>query len=665
MAKKATLAFGAAARMSGFTPLSTAAFNDCSPARVIREILQNSLDAAADANEPTARVRFRVTVIGPKDVPDIKGYKMAFKGAVKDNKRAGGGQLSDSAQQVVDNINTALDLIAGKEGYMLSAMDNGVGLNEDRMTSLLGDGSSAKLSDSAGSYGVGHFTAVSASDLRYLVYGGVLSDGSRIASGFTVLAGRFGEHQPWSAEGYLVDRILGGAEDGKIYKFPDEASIPSVVSRALDEIEEEWGHGSVVMVPGFNYFGLQDTSWLRDIVQTVVAYNFSAALRDEGLVVEVDETTFEGGEITHIGKNDVEPILENWRDRQRSFRKNTKFAGLRPSGRNAWAAWKTLSDEKSRRSVETPLGSIDVALAIPAPADSTRIELVRNGMWITDSIPFLGQSEFAGQRPFHAVLLPKRRSDLHRLVRKAEGTMHNSLSFNLLSDKEKEELKSAFHAIGDWIKSEVPKVDNEEYTPKGFLAVSGDGDGLGGESRQYTYWGPPVVVRRLNVNRSRPGGTQVETDPDEAHKTSDTPSAAARSRTRGTTRAQPLPFRSTVVPIGRRKHGIEIVCGEVGDEIMMRLRVDENVDATCERVLQDEYLMIASVAVEDATGRIQADIGSDRTEMRLRGVQANTTYRLTVEHDRPADLEAVSAPVFRVDLYKAPRAVKEGTGDDG
>ena len=663
MTKKARLAFGAAARMSGFTALSTASFNDCSPARVIRELLQNSLDAAADANERTARVRFRVTVIGPKDVPDIKGYKMAFEDAVEDNKKAASGQLSDPAQQVVDNIGAALDFIAKKDGHMLSVMDNGVGLDEDRMTSLLGDGSSAKLSDSTGSYGVGHFTAVSASDLRYLIYGGVLSNGNRVASGLTVLAGRFGKYHPHSAEGYLVEKILGGAEDGKIYQFSDESLIPPVISCALDEIEERWGHGSAVMIPGFNYFGYPD-EWLRDIVQTVVAYNFSAALHDEKLVVEVDETTFEGGEITRIGKNDVEPILEIWRDRQRSFRKNTKYSGLRPSGRNAWAAWKTLSDEKSRRSVETSLGPIDIALAIPAPADSTRIDLVRNGMWITDDIPSLGQSEFTESRPFHAVLLPKRGSDLHRLVRKAEGPMHNSLSFNLLSAEEKKNLKSAFRAIGDWIKSEVPKIDDEEYTPEDFLVVSGDGDGLGGESRQYALWGAPVVVRRFNINRTRPSGTQAETDPDEADTPPDKPSVAAQLRTRGATRAQPLPFRSTVVPMGRRKHGIEIVCGEESNEIVLRLRVDENVDATCERVLQDEYLTITSVMTDDATGRMQADVGSDRTEIRLRGVQANTTYRLTVEHDRPADLKAVSAPVFRVDLHKAPRVVKGRTGDD-
>ena len=662
MAKKATLEFGVGG-MSGFVGQRTAPYNDRRPARVIRELLQNSLDAAAAADERPARVRFRVTTIGPKDVPDIKGYKSAFKTAVKHNEKRASGRLPDPEQHVVDNIQAALDCITKKNGYMLSVMDNGIGLDESRMTSLLGDGSSAKQSNSAGSYGVGHFAAVSASDLRYLLYGGVSGNGSRIASGYTVLAGRYGDDFPYSAEGYLVEKILGGARDGKLYKFFDRTTIPHVVCCALNEIENKWRHGSVVMILGFNHFGWPNER-LRDIVQTVTAYNFSAALHDEELAVEVDERAFEGGEITRIGKMDVEEILESHRDRQRSFRKKTIFAELRPSGQNAWGAWKTLSDG-SLYPVETDLGSVDIALAIPAPAGSTRLDLFRNGMWITDEIPRLRRSEFTEQCPFHAVLRPRLGSELHRLVRKAEGPMHDSLDFGLLSTEEGKKLTTAFRLVGNWIKDRVPKINDEEYTPEGFLPVFSDGNGLGGESRQYTVWGAPVVLRRFNVNRAQPGGTRAETDPDEADRTPDTPSVAARPRTRGAMRAQPLPFRSTVVPMGRRTHGIEIVCGEVGEEIMMRLRVDENVDATCERVLQDEYLAIASVAVEDATGRIQADVGSDGTEMRLRGVQANTTYRLTVEHDRPADLEAVSAPVFRVDLYKAPRVVKGGTGDDG
>ena len=663
MAKKATLKFGAGHGMSGFPAWNTSGFNDRKPARVIRELLQNSLDAAAEAERP-ARIRFRVTKICSKDVPSMKEYRRAFKDAIKDNKTHAGGELPAPAQRVVDSIGSALGDIADGNSYMLSVMDNGVGLNESRMTSLLSDGSSAKPSHSAGSYGVGHFAAMSASNLRYVLYGGVLKNGARMASGFTLLAGRYGRELPISAHGYLVEKILGGARDGRLYEFFDRVAIPPVMSRALDEIEQEWGHGSVVAILGFNNFGSQEEG-LSEIVSVVSAYNFSAAIHDENLILEVDEKAIEDGAEMRIGKNELANILEGERERQRSYRSDSisPFAGLHPSGKNAWAAYKVLSNEV-RHEVETGLGCADVALTTPAPAGTTRIDLFRNGMWITDSIPQLGASEFTGQRSFHAVLLPRSGGDLHRLIRNAEGPMHDSLSFARLSGEDRKNLIGALRRIRNWIKSQVPKIDDEEYTPEDFLVVSSDGEGSGGATDNYTFWSAPVVVRRINVNRARPGGTQAETDPDEAGQTPDEPPAAAQPRTRGATRAQPLPLRSTVVPMGRRKHGIEIVCGEESNEIVLRLRVDENVDATCDRVLQDEYLTITSVVADDATGRIQADVGSDGTAIRLRGVQADTTYRLTVEHDRPADLEAVSAPVFTVDLYKAPRVVKGRTGDD-
>ena len=53
-----TLKFGQTVSAKGFTSLETSSFNDLPPARIIRELIQNSLDAAAEAKERTAVVRF-------------------------------------------------------------------------------------------------------------------------------------------------------------------------------------------------------------------------------------------------------------------------------------------------------------------------------------------------------------------------------------------------------------------------------------------------------------------------------------------------------------------------------------------------------------------------------------------------------------------------------
>ena len=100
------LKFGPTTTRQGFTHYSMSSFGDLRPARIVRELIQNSLDAAVEAGEATARVRFKATLIGPEEVPDVAGYKRAFRSAVEDQTRMD-GELSDAAQQVACR-NTAL-----------------------------------------------------------------------------------------------------------------------------------------------------------------------------------------------------------------------------------------------------------------------------------------------------------------------------------------------------------------------------------------------------------------------------------------------------------------------------------------------------------------------------------------------------------------------------
>ena len=655
------LKFGPDSRLSGFTALNTASFNDLQPARIVRELLQNSLDAAADAGEHTAVVRFRATFMDADNVPDFEGYKTAFEDAIRDNQKSAGGTLSDAAQQVVATIQEAMERLEKGDHYLLSVEDNGIGLNKKRMTALLGDGSSAKSSSATGSYGVGHFSAVPASDLRYLLYGGVLRNGRRVAAGTAVLAGRYGERYPHSAQGYLVKRLLGGSS-GAIYDFLSNDAIPAVIADSLKRIRKEWGHGSVVMIPAFNYFGGYYNWWLRDIVSIVAGYNFSAAIHDQRLVVEVDELAIDG-KATKIEKSNLEELLEGESDRQRAYRRNTLFEGLRPSGRSAWAAYTTLSTGE-QASVRTPFGVIDTSLLVPAPAGATRIDVFRNGMWITEDVPGLNRADFADWQPFHAVLQPRQGDEVHRLVRKAEGPMHNQLAFNLLSDTEREQLETALRAVGAWIKSNVSKIDTAEYTPDDFLVVAAGGEGVGVGKREFSMWGSPVVVQRRRMSQQEPTsrGTRTGVESDRRRRTSN----SSRRSPGQTTRSRPLPFRSTVVPEAPDRHRIALECNEALEEVLLRLRVDENNDATCDRVWQDEEVRIRSFRAEDEAGEVlRGRVQDGRTTIRLSGLTAKTTYRLTIEHEGPSGLrEAVQAPVLRIDLHK-PQGAVEPDSEDG
>lgn len=636
---------------SGFTGLTTAMFNDVSPARILREILQNSLDAAVEAGEKTAIVRFEISFLERGDVPDLPGYEQAFKAAVKYHEK----DNDDPAQQVVETVQDAIKEVNAGEHYMLSVLDNGVGFDERRLTAVLGDGTGARQEGSAGSYGVGHFAAVAASDLRYVLYGGVSKKGKRIASGFTILAGRPGKTHPFSARGFLVKRLLDGT-NGKLFSFATGKEIPSIIRDALDRIQRNWRHGSAVMIPAFNYFGSDDDDqWLATIITRVAAFNFSVAIHAGELVVEIDETQLEGGTATTIDRSNLNDILEEEGQRRRAFRSDTWYGGLRPAGQDALGAYRAVS-QGSRALVKTAIGQAVVRILTPAPTGRTRLDLFRNGMWITENVPGLSPSAFADWEPFHAVLMPVKGSQLHRLIRKAEGAMHDLLSLKLLSKVEREHLQTACRAIEAQIKTVVPKrATAGAYVPDDFLVFSSGGDGGLEGTGSYSMWGRPVIVQSARLTQVRTSGSEgVETkiDRDGSGDAGDK-RKRAKQRDAGRQRSRPLPFRSTAVPDGRGKYNIEIECQENLHEVLLRFRVDENTDATCDRLWPDEQVVLRSFSATSRDGsELAGELEDANTTIRLHGL-ATDTYRIAIEYETPAGFDdAVEAPVFRVDLHK-------------
>ena len=163
------------------------------------------------------------------------------------------------------------------QGCLLIVLDNGIGLDQKRMNSLLSDGASEKSYDLSGSYGVGHIVPMALSNIRYMMYGGVTKDGQRIACGRTILASHPGKKELLSAEGYLIREFKPGL-DGNLYEFLNVNSHPKLISRSIDEIESEWGHGCSVLIPSFNNFGGEDKDLhLWTIVSKVASYNFSGS----------------------------------------------------------------------------------------------------------------------------------------------------------------------------------------------------------------------------------------------------------------------------------------------------------------------------------------------------------------------------------------------------
>lgn len=651
------LKFGSATRPEGFTPYNTSSFSDLRPARIVRELIQNSLDAAVEAGEYTAIVRFRVDKISRREIPDAKGYQSAFKKAVKHQTKINGGKLSDAAQQVVAQIEKGLKDLKDGNATLLSITDNGIGLDARRMNALLGDGAGAKTSDAAGSYGNGHLAPMPLSDIRYMLYGGVTQDGERIVCGRTILASHPERGELKAAEGYLVDGFRNGL-DGNLYDFIGTPH-PHVVSSRLDQIRSEWGHGCAVMIPVFNNFKSGGAS-LWEIVSKVAAYNFCAAIHRGKLVIEVDN---EGG-ISTLNRGTLPEILEQDKERVRVERSDSFFEGLRPSGQNAYSILLALAGRAGKR-IKMSGSTAHLSLMTPSLSGNTRVDLFRNGMWITDDASGLKRADFANHQPFHAVIETEggKGGRLHRLIRKAEGPMHDSLSFSLLSQEERAELKKFLRQIANRIKEQVPEVGREEYAVDDFLLVSTDAGGEGG-ARSFSFWGVPTKASRRRSSQLLPGLESTEVDVPDRPETPQPPLPPKPPSHPGSKemRSSPLPFQSVVVPDGKGKLRASIASQGDFPETWLALRVDENTDVTCDRIWPDEDVSIASCSIRAVDGdkkTLKPEIVSGGRIVKVKGLSGKTTYELDIAYNAPRELASVvETPVFRLEPHRPPNPPK-------
>ena len=542
----ATLKFGKANSLVGFSSLKTARFNNLPPARIVRELVQNALDAAKEAGVTPAIIRFGVRKANRSDIPDFQGHSRAVQEAMQHHKKESGGKLPEPAQEAVYRINGGLDAVKRGKALLLSATDNGIGLDAKRMQSLLGDGASAKPDPLTGAYGVGHLAPLALSDIRYMLYGGITRAGKRTACGWTIIASHPGKGHLQDAEGFLIRDFKSGLQGG-LYDFLSESQHPRAITRDLDKIAQEWGHGSTVMALAFNNFRSGGIP-LWEVVSKIVSYNFCPAVYRGELIVEVGD---ESGR-HQLNRESITEVLEGEQARGRVARSDSFFRELRPSGTNAYSILKALQADNTNPILVNG-DTAHVSLLTPLAEGQSRIDLFRNGMWISDEIPGLRRADFTGLQPFHATVEINKDDggELHRLILKAEGPLHDNFSFVRLSQEEAENLKKSIGTIAEWVKAQVPEIGNEEYTVDDYLVVRTEDNGTKGRE-SFSFWGIPTPMARRQNSQLVEGQEITEVDPPDPPNPPRPPRPPQPHHPPRERRARPLPFRSVIVP-GRRE----------------------------------------------------------------------------------------------------------------
>ncbi|MCY4002692.1 MAG: hypothetical protein OXF33_03165 [Rhodospirillales bacterium] len=556
---------------------------------MVRELVQNALDAAIAAERDVVRVIFEMDEIRTKDVPALAEYREHLECAIDTQRKK---RNLEQAQAIVDAMKASA---TSKRLPVLWVLDNGIGLDSQGMEDLLGDGQSGKADEwTAGSYGNGHMTTFPASDPRYILYGGVHQEGRTVA-GHAILASHVHQEKACGEDGYLARDVRTDVLFDR-FDFYDGSTMPLLKGK-LDRIEQEFGTGSIVGVLGFNRFNrYQDDQDVLEAIETVVATHFTPVIRDERMVVTLCAAD---GVSRDIDAAALETILERRSKRERRDRNS-----IGPSGRQAWETLQTIASG-DRHMIDTRAGTVRLHIReLPAGAGGSRVQFFRNGMWITNDVPHNRASDYRDVVPFNAAVLlePHHAKEACRLVGKFEGPRHIDivLSREARGSAGRRALDAFLEELHNHVLRLVRKIDVKEFDP-GFFSVEVTGDGI-----------------RKNPRARAPAGTG-------------TPEPAPRPHARPTTRSKkrkrrPGPkvrFRregrridAHVVAV-RRTRGLRLRAKPLDDAANAELRVviANGSDETCDSPEPDQFLEIgdgATVGGEAVKGYVPDQEGKHR-----------------------------------------------------
>lgn len=472
VAKKYELEFCKSERIEGFRSLGLSTYKDADADIVVRELIQNATDAAAKKRRKVTEVTFLKEEISLNDMPAKDFFQKSFA-AAKDESRK---RKQHQENGIIEAIERKLK---GRSLDVLWVLDNGTGLDTTNMNDLLAEGNTGTETGSSGAYGVGHLTAFPASDLRYIVYGGV-SKKESIISGHAIL--RSHEMGDWSrgADGYL--RMPKHSRRREPMVFPSAAAVGGIWRQKIDYIAEKYGTGSFVCILAFNFFNDKKEDLKKDIFYAA-ATHFMPLIHRKQLVVNCHEDV--------LDHKNLQEVIEKNKPNQKSRGK------LGVSGKKFFDVYTNLNSNRDNAiNVDLGLPGEKARLFLKSGQDfaPTEIHLYRNGMWITNNVPQNSRLAFDGREPFNAVIEVDNKSgrEAGELIKLSENPTHTlmSLKNSDMSARQKERLRNVLGKIQDKIASEAPKEKILDVIKSNFLKVE-----LGPT-------GQPAIVKKPRVRYS-------------------------------------------------------------------------------------------------------------------------------------------------------------------
>ncbi len=519
----------------GFAALADEHVND---EIVIRELVQNALDAQPDDEaDGVVRVDFVSQRVPSAQMPGIADYRGAFARIGEHLRR------SPQDRRVSERIAEALD-----EGAVtcLICRDNGKGLDAVRYKKMLNKGSGGNTdegSSARGSIGVGHLTAIAASRLRYVLYGGIAADGTRMLGGQCFLATHGDADDGIDDSGRPVARSHHGCLTVEAHADSFIGTDPYPAHDPPDWLLGDLERGTAVCITAHRSLSprrLDDTqrdplgAWIAEIV----AHHFTVAIED-GLMEVTHEnaitgaSTAVGGQGT-AGTEAFREALERIRLRQRATR-GAKELG---AGVNAHAAWKVWTEGTSLPPRHDLLDGARIRWK-ETPGERSRVTLFREGMRISDAVRRLEAKDFSDQVAFHAVV--DATGAFGRLVRACETGSHLQVDAGNAPNREGPQLKSALRALAEELRETVPTRNTSTWEPEALRLLRGELDDRSPPQRAKP--APPPIIEDEDESDE---GRALEEDPNP--NGGEHPGDTNRSRTQARARGRVAGLPASVIP---------------------------------------------------------------------------------------------------------------------
>ena len=394
------------------TDPSSAHFSDAPITKLVREILQNSLDAKDTGFRTPVAVEFTETNICRSE---IGGDKLAQHIAACFDRSAEEGRARAMA-----TYQRALDICRQKDIRCLKAQDLGtVGLDDTRWNALvIQEGAVSKVGPApSGSYGIGKNAALNVSDLQTVFYS------------TRFISGRWGRVEKMQGKATLMGHASPGDGDEQLQHigFYSEPDGTPIMGRTIPPSFRLAETGTGVFILGFNP---RSSNWVGEMTRAVIE-NFFHAVSGRQLVVKI--TASKGKQPVVVDHETIDSLFHN------------EAMG----GGSAAHYYRAIRDADSERTPRfTPLGSLMVHTVFGEGAPRRTALVNRNGMLISDSkdlrINPISPRARGLWPDFAAVVIPETdKGDLW--LRSLENPSHDSLSTeHLPTEKERRDADKLF-----------------------------------------------------------------------------------------------------------------------------------------------------------------------------------------------------------------------------